>query len=181
MKAMRIHSFGHADQVFEEDVPKPQPHPGEILVRVHDASINPVDWKVREGHAPMKVSVPMTLGQDFSGEVEAVGSGVNEFKEGDRVFGFARGGAYAEYAIAAINEVAHLPYTIDFATVFEIDELCFGVETLKRRVLVVAVDRAMGDAAVLEILNEVRGEEALSDAAFTVDDEVDLFVHTKAG
>ena len=60
---------------------------------------------------------------------------------------------------------------------FEIDELRFGVETLKRRVLVVAVDGAMSDTSIFEILNEVRGEEALSDAAFAVNDEVDLFVH----
>jgi ApbE superfamily uncharacterized protein (UPF0280 family) len=63
--------------------------------------------------------------------------------------------------------------------VLKIDELRLWVEALERRVFVVAVDRAMSDAAIFEILNEVRGEEALSDAAFAVDDEVDLFVHKK--
>ena len=60
---------------------------------------------------------------------------------------------------------------------FEVDEFRLWVETLQRRVLVIAVDRAMSDPAIFQILHEVRGEEALSDSAFAVDDEVDLFVH----
>jgi hypothetical protein len=55
------------------------------------------------------------------------------------------------------------------------------METLQRRVLVIAVDCAMSDTAILEILNEVRGEKALSDSAFAVDDEIDLFGHSKVG
>ena len=70
-------------------------------------------------------------------------------------------------------------HAVDLAAVLEIDELRLWVEALERRVFVVAVDRAMGDAAISKILNEVRGEEALSDSAFAVDDEVDLFVHKK--
>ena len=65
MKAMRINSFGHADQVHEDDVPKPEPKAGEILVRVHDASINPVDWKIREGKFPVKASMPMAMNQNW--------------------------------------------------------------------------------------------------------------------
>ncbi len=61
----------------------------------------------------------------------------------------------------------------------KIDEFRLRVEALERRVFVVAVDSAMSDAAIIEILNEVRGEEAFPDAAFAVDDEVDLFVHKK--
>ena len=68
---------------------------------------------------------------------------------------------------------------INFASMFGVDEFCLWVETLQRRVLVIAVDRAMSDSAIFEILDEVRGEEALSDSAFAVDDEVDLFVHVK--
>ena len=60
---------------------------------------------------------------------------------------------------------------------FEVDEFRLWVEALQRRVLVIAVDRAMSDPAIFQILHEVRGEEALSDSAFAVDDEVDLFVH----
>jgi len=70
-------------------------------------------------------------------------------------------------------------YTIDFPAMFEIDELGFRMETLQRRVLVIAVDRAVFDAAIFKILNEIGREKALSNTAFAVDDEIDLFVHTK--
>ena len=75
--------------------------------------------------------------------------------------------------------IAIAEHAVDFTAVLKIDELRLRVEALERRVLVVAVDRAMSDAAIFEILNEVCGEEAFSDAAFAVDDEVDLFVHKK--
>jgi len=68
-------------------------------------------------------------------------------------------------------------HAVDLAPVLEIDELRLRMETLQRRVLVIAVDRAVSDAAIFQILNKVDGEEALSDSAFAVDDEVDLFVH----
>ncbi len=70
-------------------------------------------------------------------------------------------------------------HAVDLAAMLKIDELRLRVEALERRVLVVAVDRAMSDAAIFQILNEVDGEEALSDSSFAVDDEVDLFVHKK--
>ena len=78
-----------------------------------------------------------------------------------------------------IGSLRSREHAVDFAAVLKIDELRLRVEALQRRVFVVAVDRAMSDAAIFEILNEVRGEEAFSDAAFAVDDEVDLFVHKK--
>src|SRR5581483_82538 len=71
-------------------------------------------------------------------------------------------------------------HAVDFAAVFEIDELGFWMESLQCRILVIAVDRAMFDAAIFEILDEIRSEEALPHAAFAVDNEIDLFVHTKA-
>lgn len=70
-------------------------------------------------------------------------------------------------------------HAIDFASMFEIDEFRLWVETLQCRVLVIAVDRAMSDPAIFQILHEVRGEEALPNSAFAVDDKVDLFVHVK--
>ncbi len=68
---------------------------------------------------------------------------------------------------------------VDFAAVFEVDELGFWMESLQCRILVIAVDRAMFDTAIFEILDEIRSEEALSDTAFAVDNEIDLFVHTE--
>ncbi|MDB5621316.1 NADP-dependent oxidoreductase [Tardiphaga sp.] len=116
MKAIRIHSYGHSDQIHVEEAPRPSPDPGEVLVRIRAAGVNPVDWKIREGymkdegHDPF----PLTLGRDFAGEIVEVGEGVRHYKVGDEVFGFADG-SYAEYAKASIGLIAHKPSTLDFA------------------------------------------------------------------
>lgn len=89
----------------------------------------------------------------------------------------SRGGAAVDHE--QIGSLRSREHAVDLAAMLKIDELRLRVEALERRVLVVAVDCAMSDAAIFEILNEVRGEEAFSDAAFAVDDEVDLFVHKK--
>jgi NADPH:quinone reductase-like Zn-dependent oxidoreductase len=77
--------------------------------------VNPVDWKIREGYLEKvgPASFPLTMGQDFSGEVTEVGEGVPGFKKGDKVFGFAEG-SYAEYALASPQGLAHIPEAVDF-------------------------------------------------------------------
>src|SRR5207302_1862237 len=89
----------------------------QILVRIHDAGVNPIDWKIRQGYMKqvMPVTFPMTIGQDFAGEVVEVGKNVTQFAAGERVFGFAQG-TYAEYAAAPASMVAGIPKCIDFAT-----------------------------------------------------------------
>src|SRR4051794_20090958 len=86
MKAVRIHAFGGPDALMLEDVPRPEPGPNEILVRVHAAGVNPVDWKIREGKLG-EVRFPALMGSDFSGEVDTLGAEVREFRRGDAVFG----------------------------------------------------------------------------------------------
>lgn len=117
MKAARIHAYGHSDQIEVEDVTSPSNKPDEVLVRIKAAGINPVDWKVREGYMAQVAPrpFPFTLGQDFSGEVIAVGGTVTGFAVGDRVYGFASG-AYAELAVVSPSMLAHKPATIDDAT-----------------------------------------------------------------
>jgi len=117
MKAIQINKYGHADQMALETIPRPKAGKGEVLVKIHDAGVNPVDWKIREGYMKKvrPVSFPYTMGQDFSGEAAAVGAGVTGFSKGDYVFGFARG-SYAEYAIASPEGLAHMPKTVDFVT-----------------------------------------------------------------
>jgi len=95
-----------------DDVPRPDPGRGELLVAVEAAAINPVDTYFREGsYEPAEL--PMIPGTDFAGEVAAVGDGVDEFAPGDRVFGTGLGndrqGTCAEYAVAPTDRVAHLP------------------------------------------------------------------------
>jgi len=89
----------------------------QILVRVHDAGVNPIDWKIRQGFLKqlMPVSFPLTIGQDFAGEVMDRGKAVERFRNGDRVFGFAQG-AYAEYAAAPESAMAAIPDSIDYPT-----------------------------------------------------------------
>ena len=101
IKAVCIHSFGGPDVLHLEEVASPEPKANEMLVRVHAAGVNPVDWKIREGYLG-KFPLPAILGRDFSGVVEAVGPGVKEFHIGDAVLGEAApgSGSYAEYTLA---------------------------------------------------------------------------------
>jgi NADPH:quinone reductase-like Zn-dependent oxidoreductase len=117
VKAIRIHSYGSADQLKLEDAPDPALREDQVLVKIAYAGINPVDWKIREGYMKdrLKLPLPFTAGQDFSGTVMKVGSAVKDFKEGDEVFGFAQG-AYAEYAAIAANEIAKIPRNLDATT-----------------------------------------------------------------
>ncbi len=102
-----------------QDVDKPSPKRGEVLVKVRAVSINPVDTKVREGkglYEKMKDTPPVIVGWDISGEVVAVGEGVEYFKEGDEVFGMVNfpghGKAYAEYVAGPEKHLAHKPANI---------------------------------------------------------------------
>jgi NADPH:quinone reductase-like Zn-dependent oxidoreductase len=75
MKAVRIHQYGGTEALQYEEAPRPAPQPGEVLIRVHAAGVNPIDWKVREGHLTdfFPHSFPLILGWDLSGVVEKVG------------------------------------------------------------------------------------------------------------
>src|SRR6266852_1641077 len=95
MKAMRAHQLGGPEQLRFEDAPEPQPQAGQVLIRVRSAGINPADL-VRLSGRLGQPSLPYTPGTDVCGEVEAVGGGVTHVKGGDRVFGRALGGGYAE-------------------------------------------------------------------------------------
>ncbi|MGW1075034.1 NADP-dependent oxidoreductase [Streptomyces sp. NPDC002537] len=118
MRAVVQHVFGGPDVLRVEEVPRPVPLPTEILVRVHAAGINPVDWKTRSGGGMAGVlgEPPFTLGWDVSGVVEETGFGVTTFKAGDEVYGmpwFPRAaGGYAEYVTAPARQFAHKPTSI---------------------------------------------------------------------
>lgn len=117
MKAVRIHQYGSRDVLAFEEAPKPVPAADDLLIRVVAASVNPVDWKLREGHLAQMIpyEFPLTLGWDVSGVVEAVGAGVTGFQVGDAVYSrpdIRRNGTYAEYVAVRASEVAHKPRTI---------------------------------------------------------------------
>jgi NADPH:quinone reductase-like Zn-dependent oxidoreductase len=115
MQAVRFHEYGHPDLLGVETVPVPEPGDGEVLVRVHSAGVNPIDWKIRAGYLQtfMPLDLPHIPGFDLSGTVAEVGAGVSEFAPGDAVFG--RGaGTYAEYAVAPEGTLAPKPGAVSF-------------------------------------------------------------------
>lgn len=119
MKTVRIHEYGNSDVLRIEEMPVPQIAADELLIKIHAASVNPVDWQVREGfYKDMHMhTLPLTLGQDFSGTVEKVGSSVNGFRIGDKVYGrpsLDRDGSYAEFIEVKASEVALMPNTITY-------------------------------------------------------------------
>lgn len=118
MKAIVIHSFGGPDVLKLEDLPKPLPASDEVLVKVYATSVNPIDWKIREGMRKEKfpTNFPLILGWDVSGVVESVGNEVKSFKSGDQVYGRpdpTRNGAYAEYLTVKANQLSYKPKTLD--------------------------------------------------------------------
>lgn len=125
----RIETMNHVvyDQFGDRDVLKviqsapPVIEAGQVLVRVHGAGLNPIDWKTRKGLGfaarQIENSLPWTPGYDMAGEVVAVGADVTTLEPGDRVMGMigfpASGGAYAQYAVAGVDELAIVPEELD--------------------------------------------------------------------
>ena len=120
MQAVRIHAFGGPEVLQLEEVERPVPAADEILVKVYASGVNPVDWGIREGgNEQMRafLTLPMTLGWDAAGVVEAVGSDVTDFKPGDAVYGepnFPGNGSYAEYCAAKASRFAHKPQSLSY-------------------------------------------------------------------
>src|SRR5205809_2677405 len=118
MKAIRMHKYGGPEVLKYEDAPRPEPATGEVLVRVRAASVNPVDWKVREGEltATHGHELPLIPGWDVSGVVEASGPGATQWKPGDEVYGLPpcdRGGSYPEFIVVRGTELARKPESLD--------------------------------------------------------------------
>jgi NADPH:quinone reductase-like Zn-dependent oxidoreductase len=112
MKAARIHRFGPPDVILVEEVPRPSPGTGEVLVRVAATGVAPWDAIIREGKSQVSPPPPLTLGSDLSGVVEGVGADVADFKIGDQVYGVTNPqfvGANAECAIASARMIARKP------------------------------------------------------------------------
>src|ERR1700722_10362031 len=117
MKAIRIHQYGGTEVLAHVEMQRPAPGANEVLIKVKAASVNPVDWKIRDGHMKdfLPLTLPATLGSDVSGTVEEIGTGAARFKRGDEVYASLglEGGGYAEYAVAKEAIVAEKPSTLD--------------------------------------------------------------------
>ncbi len=120
MRAIRVQQFGDPSVLVVEEIPAPVPGPGQVLIKVHAAGINPVETYIRAGRYGSLPALPYTPGSDGAGMVVGIGQGPNSWKVGDRVFfhGTAAGpagGAYAEMAVCQANQVYRLPTHVGFS------------------------------------------------------------------
>jgi NADPH:quinone reductase-like Zn-dependent oxidoreductase len=112
MKAARLHTFGPPSVIVIDELPRPTPGHGEVLVRVAAAGVGPWDALIREHKSVVQTPLPLILGSDVSGVIEAIGPGVSAFQAGDEIYGVTNPdfcGAYTEYAIASAAMVARKP------------------------------------------------------------------------
>ena len=114
MKAAIIHTFGGSEVVNIEEIERPEPGVGQVLIHLKAASINPVDWKIREGYMAQWFPLPQILGRDGAGDIAALGEGVTSFKVGDAVYGNP-GSTYAEFVVANAAEIGPKPKSLDYA------------------------------------------------------------------
>jgi NADPH:quinone reductase-like Zn-dependent oxidoreductase len=116
MKVARILQFGPPNVITNDDLPRPEPAAGQLLVRVKGAGVGNWDALIREGKIELQ-PLPLILGSELSGIVEAIGAQVSGFKLGDEVYGATNEqftGAYAEYALASATRMAQKPKTLNF-------------------------------------------------------------------
>lgn len=114
MKAIRVHQFGEPDVLKFEDVPDPTPGPGQVVVAIKAVGVNPVETYIRSGRYGPK-EFPFTPGNDGAGIIDAVGAGVKQWKQGDRVYvAGSISGTYAQLALCDAKKVHRLPQNASF-------------------------------------------------------------------
>jgi NADPH:quinone reductase-like Zn-dependent oxidoreductase len=116
MRAARVLRFGPPSVITNDDLPRPEPAPGQLLVRVKAAGVGKWDALIREGKAQLQ-PLPLILGSELSGIVQGIGADVSGFKLGDEVYGATNeqfSGAYAEYAVPFAKKMAQKPNTLSF-------------------------------------------------------------------
>jgi NADPH:quinone reductase-like Zn-dependent oxidoreductase len=117
MAAWRVYEFGPPDVMRLEQVPRPIPGAGEVLVKVHAAGVGPWDAWIRSGKSALPQPLPLTPGSDLSGEISVVGPGVTDVRAGDPVYGVTNPnfvGAYAEYALASAAMISRKPTSLTY-------------------------------------------------------------------
>jgi NADPH:quinone reductase-like Zn-dependent oxidoreductase len=116
MRAIVLTAYGDTSKLELVRLPRLNPGPNQVKVRMAGAGVNPIDWKLRSGvlHATTPLSFPAVVGREVSGEVVAIGPGVSEFALGARVMGLVSGG-YAAFALGEAQDFAHVPVKMDLA------------------------------------------------------------------
>ena len=160
MTAVQIERYGNEDVMKIADVEQPQPGAGQVLVKVNAAAVNPVDWKIRDGLGELfGLKLPLILGCEVAGTVEAVGGGVKDFAVDDDVYGYlgTHTGGYAEYVAAPASEFIHKPKQIDFDTAASVPVAALtswqgifdhGKLSSGQRILITGASGAVGSMAV---------------------------------
>jgi NADPH:quinone reductase-like Zn-dependent oxidoreductase len=141
MMAWRVHEYGPPDVMRFERIPRPVPGPGAVLVKVEAVGVGPWDGWIRAGKSALPQPLPLTLGSDLAGSVNAVGPGVSSPRVGDQVYGVTNPefvGAYAEYALASAAMVASKPTSLGYT------------EAASVPVVAVTAQQALFDQAQLE-------------------------------
>lgn len=117
MRAIRVHRFGPPEELVEEEIPRPEPDRGEVLVRVNAAGVGPWDAWLRAGRSAIPQQLPLIPGSDVAGIAEALGPDVTDLHTGDEVYGVTNPqftGGYAEYCVAQAAMLATKPASLDF-------------------------------------------------------------------
>jgi NADPH:quinone reductase-like Zn-dependent oxidoreductase len=116
MRAQIIRDYGRPEAFEPGELPDPSAGPGDVVVQVAVAAVNPLDWKIRSGslRAMLPTAFPAVLGNEFAGTVREVGPGVADFEVGDRVVGFTTSGAYAEIVVTPADRLAAIPAALSF-------------------------------------------------------------------
>ena len=160
MKAVRIERYGNEDVMKIADVEQPQPGAGQVLVKVNAAAVNPVDWKISDGLGELfGLKLPLILGCEVAGTVEAVGDGVKDFVVRDDVYGYlgTHIGGYAEYVAAPASEFVHKAKPIAFDTAASVPVAALtawqgifdhGNLSSGQRILITGASGAVGSTAV---------------------------------
>ena len=191
MKTIRLQEYGDSNQLRLEEIDPPVPGPDEVLIRIAGAAVNPVDTKIRRGFLKswLPLTLPVTLGADFSGTIVSVGPNVNTSRLGERVMGMVsvqQLGAYAEQMVVPAHEAVRVPDAIDLVdasalpmggmTGYDLTEK--GIAPQRgEKVIVTGAGGSVGRAAVFaaaergaEVIALVRSqpETAISGATSTV-------------
>ena len=173
MKAVVINAYGNEDVVELTEVERPAPTATEMLVQIHAAGVNPIDWKIRNGVGErLGMRLPIRLGGEIAGTVAEVGSEVTGFNTGDAVYGLIASGGFAEYAIARPNDLAPKPPSLEFAQAAAIPlgaltawQAMFDMAYLKSGQLVLVTGASGGVGSLAVQLAKARGAHVIGVAS----------------
>ena len=173
MKAIVINEYGSNDVIHYADMERPEPKAAEVLVRIQAAGVNPVDWKIRGGMgARLGLTLPLVLGGEIAGTIEAIGDEVGHLQASEAVYGIIKSGGFAEYAIAKAADMVRKPARLDFVQAAAVPlgaltawQAMFGLAKLGsgQRVLITGASGGVGSLAVQ--LAKAHGAEVIGTAS----------------